>query len=142
MLRARGARQIVNGVDVRLGIELTGAGANESSGNLIIAGFARLQGTFGPLHIERVFDEDGSPLGYGPMSGASLLYNADQEKAFNNLPKEFTFKQAKQCYGRADQATSDFLKKCASVGILRHEMRRYIKSTSVADNPRSGGVPS
>jgi len=126
MLRARGARQLINGSDVRLGIDAA-EGGGAPNGNLVVAGFARLSGSIGPLLVERVFDDEGRPLGYRRMSGATLLSNPAQKEAFQDLPDTFTFTQAKQVYGKADQATTDFLKKCQSVGIVRHDARTYSK---------------
>lgn len=128
MLQARGARQLINGSDVRLGIDVASRGASaDPSGNLVVAGFARLRGNIGPIHIERVFDDDGEPLGYRMMSGASLLSNPDHEKTFRELPESFTFKHAQQAYGRGASATDGFLKRCLSVGILLHERKIYSK---------------
>lgn len=128
MLQARGARQLINGSDVRLGTDLASRGASaDPSGNLIMAGFARLRGNIGPIHIERVVDDDGEPLGYRMMSGADLLSNPAQQKTFHDLPESFSFKEAKRAYGRADQSTTDFLRKCTAIGILRHEGRTYRK---------------
>ncbi len=128
MLQARGARQLINGSDVRLGIDLASRGASaDQSGNLVMAGFERLRGNIGPIHIERVFDDDSEPLGYRVMSGADLLSNPAQQKSFHDLPESFSFKQAKQVYGRADQSTTDFLRKCEAIGILRHDGKIYSK---------------
>jgi hypothetical protein len=94
---------------------------------LVLAGFARISGNIGPIHIERVIDEQGEPHGYREMIGTKLLANSAQEKSFDDLPGSFTFTEAKHIYGRADQATTDFLKKCIAAGILRREQRTYTK---------------
>ena len=126
MLQARGSRQLINGSDVRLGIAAA-RGGSTTNGNLVIAGFERLRGNIGPIRVERIFDEEGDPLGYRKMSGASLLCNSHQEKAFQELPETFKFKQARQAYGRSDQPTVDFLNKCKAAGILRHRGNMYCK---------------
>jgi hypothetical protein len=126
MLQARGSRQLINGSDIRLGIDAVKGGVTPN-GNLVVAGFARLSGCIGPFRVERVFDDEGDPLGYRKMCGSALLCNPDQENTFQHLDEAFTFKQAKQAYGRGDQPTTDFLKKCQAVGILRHIGKIYSK---------------
>ena len=133
LLQACGARALVNQSDVRIGFDITsgiqrsvteenkkGSGKflSEEVG-LVVKGFARLRGEFGPMYLARNFDEEGNPLGYRSMTGLELMFNQDQEAAFQRLPERFTFKEAKTTYGRADQATNDFLQKCIRVGILR-----------------------
>jgi hypothetical protein len=51
------------------------------------------------------------------------------------LPAKFHFKEARTVYARQNQATTDFLRKAESLGILRHENRFYIKTeaTELAD---------
>jgi hypothetical protein len=50
--------------------------------------------------------------------GVNQLGNPDQESAFQRLPKQFAFKDAKREYGKTDKAPKDFLNKCIFVGIL------------------------
>ena len=66
-----------------------------------------------------MFDEDGEPLGYRGLKGPELLFNSEQEAAFARLPSSFRFKEAQSIYGKAAQATTNFLKKCSGLGILR-----------------------
>jgi len=137
--QARGPRQLINGADIRIGIdkcrradvwtELDGRSVEVA---LVLAGFGRLRGNIEPMYLGRVLGEDDKPMGYEQLRGASLLFNSDQRAAFENLPDTFTFKQAKQTYGRGSQATTDFLNKCQNVGILRKEGRQYRK-VKVAD---------
>jgi hypothetical protein len=84
-----------------------------------VKGFARLRGEFGPLYLARNFDEEGNALGYRSMTGLELLYNPEQQLAFQRLPLKFAFKEAMAIYRRSDQPTTDFLQKCIRVGILR-----------------------
>lgn len=61
------------------------------------------------------------------MSGAGLLFNPDQEEAYQRFPGTFRFKEAQNIYGRGPQATTDFPKKCISVSIMRKDGREYRK---------------
>lgn len=138
--QARGPRQLINGADIRIGIDKCRRtdSITESHGRtvevaLVLAGFGRLRGNIEPMYLGRILGEDDKPMGYEQLRGASLLFNSDRQSAFESLPEMFTFKQAKQTYGRGSQATSDFLSKCQSVGILRKEGRQY-KKVHVADS--------
>ena len=83
------------------------------------------------ITVCRAFDRDGEPVGYRLLAGAEHLLNAAYRSAYEQLPQQFTFAQAKQVYGRTDQPTDDFLKKCASAGILRKVKKGlYEKITS------------
>ena len=85
-----------------------------------------MSGEFGPIQLVRCFDDDGEPIGYRKLSGIEALNN-DQRNAFEKLPRTFAFKDAKMMYGRKDQATSDFLKKCGHAGLVTGGGRRYEK---------------
>lgn len=109
-LQARGARALINGCDVRLGVD------RSSKADLILRGFGRVRGEVGPIHLNRVY-RDSEPIGYEHLTGAQLLDSAHQE-LYNNLPAEFTFTLAKQQYNKGDEATKTFLRKCESAGLL------------------------
>lgn len=138
--QARGPRQLINGADIRIGIdksrradawtELDGRSIEVA---LVVAGFGRLRGNIEPMYVGRVLDEDDKPIGYEQLRGASLLFNPDRQRAYATLPNPFTFTQAKQTLSKGSQATSDFLNTCQSVGILRKEGRLYRK-VKVADS--------
>ena len=84
------------------------------------------------MHLARILDVDGEPLGYRKVAAIKLLFNVDQEKAFTVLPDRFTFKEAKLAYDKMDQATSLFLKKCIAIGILqkiKHGLYEKVKAT-------------
>jgi hypothetical protein len=125
-LQARGCRALVNGSDVRIGIdEPSASGTVVSTGNtqeeiaLVLGGFGRVRGEIPLTYIARVLDEDGNPLGYKKLQGASLLFNAAQSDAFGKLPPRFRFKEAQSAYRKGAEATNGFLKKCCNLGILR-----------------------
>lgn len=133
-LQARGTRQLVNGADVRIGVdenaianfqtELDGKAAETA---FVLGGFGRVRGKLAAVYVGRVFGEDGEPVGYRVLAGASLLFNSGQQTAYRDLPDTFSFTQAQRIYARGAQATTDFLKKCCNVGILSKAGREYRK---------------
>jgi archaellum biogenesis ATPase FlaH len=133
--QARGARQIINGSDVRIGVDhakgRSQGSTSQTDGHIevafVLAGFERLQGTIDPIYVGRVFDDNDEVLGYKPLEGSTLLFNPDQENAFRRLPEEFTNKQAKLVYGKGDQPTINFLRKCISAKLLSKTGRKYKK---------------
>jgi hypothetical protein len=134
LLQARGSRALINSSDVRIGVDDFGRRQHSESVNgrsrevaLVMAGFGRVRGNIMPTYLARVLDEDGYPLGYDLMSGASLLFNDEQQQAYQRLPRVFRFKDAQSIYGRRAQATADFLQKCISASIVRKDGKEYRK---------------
>jgi hypothetical protein len=127
--QTRGSGALVNGSDVRIGIDHFGGASLTESREIafVIAGFGRVRGTIPTTFVARKLDEEGEPLGYEKLSGASLLFNSQQEETFGELPAVFRFMDAQRIYGRGPQATTDFLKKCINVSILRKDGRDYRK---------------
>jgi AAA domain len=122
--QACGARALVNQTDFRIGVDRT----SKASASLIVRGHVRIRGEFGPLYLARAFDDAEEPIGYCRLFGVEFLENKDQQTAFDKLPLAFSFKEAKAVYGRQDEATNSFLKKCALVGIVRKVAKgRYEK---------------
>ncbi len=126
-LQARGSRVLVNGSDVRIGIDRPSRASPDSEAALVIGGFGRVCGNIPTIFVRRVLDEDDEPLGYAKLTGAGLLFNLQQQRAYRRFPPTVRFKDAKIIYGRGDQATTDFLKKCVSLGIMRKDKREYRK---------------
>jgi hypothetical protein len=136
---ACGARGLINQTDVRIGV----AQSTKANAALLVRGHVRISGEIGPFYLERVFDDDGQPTGYRPLAGVESLDNKSQQVAFEKLLAAFSFKEAKTIYGKQDQATLDFLRKCERAGILRKVAKgRYEKVTAAASprNPGMGGV--
>jgi KaiC/GvpD/RAD55 family RecA-like ATPase len=138
--QARGARVLINGSDVRLGVDEPHLGSLPQEVALVMRGFERVRGEIPFFYLARVLDEDGEPLGYRRVKGSSLL-PTEQREAFTKLHDTFRFKEAKQVYGKGDQATIDFLRKCISLGLLNHVHRGpYVKVSTEEENssPDSG----
>ncbi|MDA2924572.1 hypothetical protein MYX65_07940 [Acidobacteria bacterium AH-259-L09] len=95
---------------------------------MITRGFWRVRGEIPLTYLARNYDDgSGEPLGYNQVKGAPLLCNEAQEETFAKLPDRFRFKDAKQQYGKGSQATTDFLNKCISCGMLRKVKGGYEK---------------
>lgn len=129
--QASGARALINQTDFRLGVDISrphylSSKTIAEEAALVLRGFRRVLGEFGPIYIAREFDDDGDPIGYRRLSGLSLL-NEDQQQAFSKLPSVFRFKEAQAIYGRGAQATTDFLGKCIRTSSLRKGPRGYEK---------------
>jgi hypothetical protein len=122
--RARGSKVLINGTDVRLGIDRA---ERDPTGMVVIRGFERVNGEIPPMFVRRALGEDGRPVGYAPAAGVSLLTNPDHAAAYQRLPAHFRFKDAKLAYGKSDSATANFLKACESAGIVRRAGGGYEK---------------
>jgi len=130
--RTRGASALINSTDVRLGLAKPSRrqasaeeGVQETA--LVLRGFARVRGEIPVVYVARIFDGQGEPMGYRNLTGSQLLFNSDQEAAFKKLAWRFRFKDARLAYGRGDQATADFLKKCEALQIVRRLKMGYEK---------------
>jgi hypothetical protein len=97
--QAAGARAIVNQSDSRITADLRVRG---HAGEMVLRWHRRVSGESGPMYLERVFDEEGRPIGYRRIIGANLLNNPNQEAAYDRLPQAFRFKDAKQVCGATD----------------------------------------
>ncbi len=133
-LQARGSRALINGCDVRIGVDNCRGAKQISSVDgklrevaLVMGGFRRVRGNIATTFVARILDEDDEAVGYEELAGVNLLFNAEQEAAYEALPRTFKFKDAQRGYGKGAQATTDFLKKCIGVGIMRKDGREYRK---------------
>jgi len=130
-LQVRGPRALINGSDVRLGIERP---ALHPQACLALRGFRRVTGELPLVYLRRALDPTDlkTPLAYEEIQGAGLLFNSDQQKAFDTLPAEFSFTEAKRAFGKAPQATTDWLGKCIQIGILQQPEARgmYCKTSN------------
>jgi hypothetical protein len=132
-LQARGPRELINGCDVRIGVDRPYGYVGDDQ--LVIRGFRRVDGEFPMERIARVLDGDGEPQGFRRLSGIDLLDNPDQKSAFRALPERFPFKLAKSTYGREDQATLDFLMKGIGLNILVKPEKGWYEKTKGQEEP-------
>jgi hypothetical protein len=118
-----GAHALINGSDTRLGVE----NAPTGRGDLVLAGFVRAVGWLGSMYLERVHDENGEPLGYRRLTGIDHL-NVRYRQAYGQLPDRFRFKDAHAALGgTSGSSTSEFLKQCVTLSVLKKEGTEYIK---------------
>ena len=135
----RGASSLINGSDVRLGVDepdLSVCGKDDLA--LVLRGFGRIRGEIGPLYLARDCGEDGEPQGYRALTGPELLFNQDQQKALAALPPQFTFKDAKKAYGRSDQPTRNWLMRCAGLGLVKQRGRGIYEQVHGGDAAGDG----
>ena len=131
-LQIRGARALVNGVDVRAGADLPRKRINGRTidADLVLGGFARVTGNLPLLYLKRETNEEGVPIGYQTLSGADYLSNTEHRTAFDKFPSDrgFTFKEAKTIFGKGSSATTELLKKCQAFGLISHDAKLYQKT--------------
>jgi hypothetical protein len=123
--KASGARALINQTNARIGVDEADRNSPASAA-LIMKWFVKLEGQSENVYIERALGEDGEPIGYRRLVGVYLLGNPEQQAAFLKLPRVFTFKEAKQVYGKTDKPTREWLLKCIGAGILRQRTDRGV----------------
>lgn len=64
-----GHRGLINQTFTRLGIDR----ASRKEAELVVRGYFKGRGEFGPLYLERIYGDEGEPLGYQKLTGTSLL---------------------------------------------------------------------
>jgi hypothetical protein len=137
---ARGASALINGSDVRLGVDETDLSpVGKAEDALVLRGFGRVRGEIGPFYLTRDADESGDPMGYRRLLGPELLGNESQKDALASLPPQFTFKEAKAAYRRTDQPTKNFLDHCIDLGLVEKVRRGHYEKVA-PKNGESDGV--
>lgn len=142
LLQASGARALINQTNTRIAFDLPHSFSHASEAALVVKSFVKMRGENGPYYLERVLDQ-GEPIGYRRMVGCELLGNPEQEAAFRKLPdppKQFTFKEAKFAYGKTDNPTRQWLKKCEAVGLTRQVGKGQYEKLAAIATPDSGEV--
>jgi hypothetical protein len=123
MLQMEGPRAFVNQTDVRIAIDR----ARPDGAALAVKWSRRVHGDSHQMLLQRVFDDDGEPAGYRHMTGVDLL-SPERRQAWESLPAEFSFKEAKFKLGRSDDPTNKFLHECIQLELLEKSGRgRYRK---------------
>jgi hypothetical protein len=137
---ARGASALVNSSDIRLGVDVPDtAHSAKDEVALVLRGFGRVRGDIGPFFLSRDNDENDDPAGYRVLVGAELL-DPTRQRALLDLPESFQFKDAKRIFGRADQATTNFLHDCMNLGLVEKIGRgKYQKVAQIPSNDGAAG---
>jgi hypothetical protein len=130
-----GHSSIINQSHTRIATDIPD-GRKNLDAVLILRWHRRVAGEFGPLYLERVSDdESGDAIGYRQLTDVKLLGNQDQQDAFRKLPEQFSFKEARQSYGRSDDPTRKWLQRCISLGLVRQVVRGRYARTDAAQEP-------
>jgi hypothetical protein len=116
---AAGARALINQTHTRIAFDKS----HVDDAAFVMKSFVKIKGESGAIHLERVCDENGEPVGYRPLAGVQLLGNAQQEAAFHRLPQQFAFRDAKRIYGKSDDPTRKWLIKCSAANLVRQTGR-------------------
>jgi hypothetical protein len=106
-----GPRAFTNQTDTRIAVEA-------SKDGLEIKWNRRLSGDSPLLSAERVFDQDGEPLGYRHPTGIECLSPEDRT-ALDRLPDTFRFTDARRALSKTDKPTNDFLQQCIRLEIVK-----------------------
>ena len=131
-----GGGSLMNQSHTRIAVDAVD-GRSHLEAALILRWYRKSKGEAGPLYLERVCDDEGEPFGYRALADLRLMGNPDQEAAFRRLPRRFTFDEAKKAFGRTDDPTSKWLKKCASLGLVTKLSRGcYERTDDTADVAR------
>jgi hypothetical protein len=134
LLQAAGASALINQTDVRLAI----APASREGVTLILRGRYRMRGEVGPYLIRRLWDESGVASGYERITHSSYLEDPRQEAAYQALPEQFWFREARRIYGRHDEATNQLLHNLMRLGLVRKVGRgQYQKCPMAGEGPKT-----
>jgi hypothetical protein len=115
-----GPRAFVNQTDVRIAI----AEGDSKPAALNLKWARRLRGDSPIVLVERMYDEDGEPVGYRHLSGPGLL-SKEKQPVFADLPEEFSTADAKTArskhkLGDANDPTNKFLAECKQLKIIEN----------------------
>ena len=121
---AAGSRALINQTYCRTGIDLVPKNFKDKAlhGDLVLRGTRKLLGEFGPWFIERVFNEQGDPIGYQRVVGEKLLSHDIQTK-LHKLPfPPLHFEEIHKIIGsglKQRKVTNAFLKECIDAGVIK-----------------------
>jgi hypothetical protein len=139
LMRAAGARALINQTDVRLAVALP---AKLKEADLILRGHYRTHGEIGNYLVHRRSDPNGETAGYDRLEATlDMLASPEQETVFQNLPESFAFGEARELYGKQNEATTKFLRRLISLGMLRKTgYGRYRKLNARAEAAEGEGA--
>jgi hypothetical protein len=110
-----GSLAITNQSFTRVGVIAPKKGAD-----LLVRWVVKLQGEFGPLHVDRVFEDDDpdKPVGYERAQGQSLMSDAVRDKYLQVAGKTLTFVELTTEFGNKT-AASRLKAACESLGLVK-----------------------
>jgi hypothetical protein len=127
-----GPRAFMNQTDVRVAV----AEGDFNPASLRMKWSVRVRGDSPVMSVERVFNDEGEPIGYRHLTGARLL-SPDKRAAFDRLPPEFSTGEAKAArraagLGDANDPTNKFLAECRYLRVIEKAGRgRWRKAEPV-----------
>jgi hypothetical protein len=118
LLEMEGARALMNQTDVRIAI----AESDLDHTALQLKWSRRVHGDSPIVSVERIFDEEGEPVGYRELTGAGLL-NDEKRRVFEALPEEFSTSDTKAArrgcgVGDGNDPTNKFLAECRHLRLI------------------------
>jgi len=125
LLEMEGARAWVNHTDFRIAVE-------EGDGTPAALNVRWNRKTLGdsPLvQFERVFDDEGEPIGYQAISGAEML-GPKWHDGFNKLPADFHFKDVMDAVNCKQGEAGRFLKSCDEYKLIEKVERGHYRKIS------------
>jgi len=118
--KASGSRGLVNQTETRIAV----AGSGDDV--IVMRGFAKMKGEFGPIYIKRVRDEHGDPLGYvqmPPSEVAKAQLTPEVRAVLDSLGAEFTFSEMQKALGKSPSSTVLLLTKLQGFGLVKKDLR-------------------
>ena len=111
---ASGARALINQTHARLAIDE----ARTGTADLIIRPFVKGIGETGRVYINRVFDEDGEPVGYERATGTGLL-SLNHKHWFSRVEgQSLTYGEIERQLDLSRSTIAAFLKECAQARLV------------------------
>jgi len=112
-----GHRSLVNQTFTRLAVDRS----EKKAADLILRGYFKGRGEFGPFHLDRIYDEVGEPIGFAPLTGMAMLtlnQKADLQKVVA-LGRPISFAELTEALG-AKSSASRLLGICRSAGLVQN----------------------
>lgn len=106
-----GSRALVNQTFTRLAVD------RASKADLVLRGFYKGRGEFGPLYIKRILGDDDEPIGYAELTGIERL-TINQLADYRKLNGTMTFGQVSEAVGH-DQKANRLIKACKAAGLVQ-----------------------
>jgi DNA-binding transcriptional ArsR family regulator len=115
-----GHRSLVNQTFTRMGIDKS----DRNSADLVLRGYFKGKGEFGPFHLERIYDDAGEPIGFAQLAGVGLL-SVNQKTELRKIRaaadgKALSFAELTEILG-AKSSASRLLSACRSAGLVSIE---------------------
>ena len=120
---SRGASALVNGADARWIITRPQKADDELA--FTIGGYLRGRGEHPTIHVTRVFDEEGNPIGHRRIGGVALL-SENHREVFNTLPDEFRWRDLEKHFP-GNRSKQLFRDACFGARVLEQGGGKYRK---------------